>query len=76
MSNRTVYRVQATVDTAWVTQYEPTAAAARETRNTLAELYREVRIDKVEVGTDREGICAALNHADANFTVWPGERIR
>jgi hypothetical protein len=74
-----IYRVQATrIDTGeWVTEWHSELAEARKLRDLLeAPGHRDVHLTRHEVDTNREDMVWALNHANVNFTVWPGEEIK
>ena len=71
-----VYRVQASSGETWATQWEPTIDAARKTaRGIAAAGFADVHIDKLDVGTGREALVEALNHADTNRINWDGEEV-
>lgn len=69
------YRVQAFIDTDWVNSWCPTLAEAKSVLKDCARQGWRARLDKVDVPTSREGLCAALNLADANHLNFTGELI-
>lgn len=69
-----LYRVQV-VDRD-MTRWFPTRDEAKKERTALKKLGMNCRIDAVNVGTYKESLVFAMNHASANFTVFPGEEVR
>lgn len=70
-----VYRTEASTGDGLVNHFDATLAEAKKTRAELADVYAEVRLERVEVPPGREGIVLALNAASASSVIWEGERV-
>ena len=69
-----IYRVQVSVGTEWMNVWMATLDEGQKELAIFDGDY-EARLDKVYVMTDREGLAAAMNLADANHTNFEGELI-
>ena len=69
-----VYRVQVSVGTEWMNVWMATLDEGQKELAIFDGDY-EARLDKVYVMTDREGLAAAMNLADANHTNFEGELV-
>lgn len=77
-----VYRVQARPVTdedpdtpSWLCEWVMDKASAKAKHEECMGLGWPVRTTKHDIPTDRDSLCAALNMAGVNFSVWPGEEI-
>ena len=77
-----VYRVQARPITdedpdtpLWLCEWIADKATAGKKHEECMALGWPVRTTKHDIPTDRDSLCAALNMAGVNFTVWPGEEV-
>ena len=61
-----VYRIQVYVGIEWLNIWLPRLAEARKELVGWEKGGYAARLDQVEVGAGREGLCALLNLADAN----------
>ena len=72
-----VYRVEASTGDSFVTQWEPRLDMARSTVRDLKDAgYKDPHIDKIELGTSREAVVRAMNHAHVSRVNWDGEQIQ
>lgn len=72
-----LYRTQACSGDSWVSEWNATAAEAKsDARKLVAAGYHSPHVDKIELGTSRESIVQALNHADVSRINWDGEEIK
>jgi len=70
-----IYRVQVYVETEWLNVWHPTTVEARKELATWEKEGYEARLDQIEVGAGREGLCRLLNLADANHMNLEGKLI-
>lgn len=72
-----VYRIEASTGDSFVTQWNSRLEDARKTAQSLEDAgYITPRIDRVEVGTGKESIVAALNFAHVSRSIWPGDPVK
>lgn len=72
-----LYRVQAINPEAgeWSTVWVSTQAIAKQTAKDFDTETYEVKIDKIDIPSGRDGLVLALNHAEVNRINWPGEEV-
>jgi hypothetical protein len=73
-----VYRIQVHIAGDWLNIWFPLLGGPNGANAELAKFERddfEARLDQIEVGAGREGLCRLLNLADANHMNLEGELI-
>ena len=70
-----LYRLQASDGETWYTLWFPTLATAKATEKDFDQTVFEVKIDKIDIPSGRDGLALALNNAEVNRMNWPGEEI-
>lgn len=60
----------------WLNEWLATAVEASEKHDECLALGWPTRTTRHDIPSGREKLCEALNIADVNFTVWPGEEVR
>ena len=70
-----VYRIQVYVGTEWLNIWLPKLAGARTELASFEKSGYAARLDQIEVGAGREGLCNLLNLADANHMNLAGDLI-
>lgn len=70
-----VYRIQIYVGTEWLNVWSPRLAEAKRELASFEKSGHEARLDQIEVGSGREGLCQLLNLADANHMNLEGKLI-
>jgi hypothetical protein len=70
-----VYRIQVHIGTEWLNIWLPTSAEAKKELATFEKSDHAARLDQIEVGPGREGLCRLLNLADANHMNLEGKLV-
>jgi hypothetical protein len=70
-----VYRVQVYIGTEWLNIWHPIRTEAKKELATWEREDYQARLDQIEVGPGREGLCMLLNLADANHMNLEGTLI-